>query len=500
MKITLSLKIFVTFFLTYILSVILMISMIHFYTSRKFVTYINKMNLESLDELALTLADEYRKYGGWSEFKKNPSAWRHIVETALPMRPHRNPPFQKSMEPEPRPDSPDALPEWGPPGSHPPDAAGPLPQKHAFRDDPDHFFQQMALFDANGERVAGTPGSPETNLYRDITVDNMIVGRIGLRKIDRPAGPPGMNFLDQQLKIFCFIGVGALLLCAVVSFLLSRHLLSPIRQLVQGTHDLAGLQFDTRINVSSSDELGQLAGDFNRMAQTLERYEQMRRQWISDISHELRTPLSIIRGEIKAMRDGVREFNQTALDSLHTEVLTLTRTVGDLHELSLADSGALHFDWQLVNPALVFQDTLNHYRERFDRRRITIRDFLDIGPGLLVSGDERRLRQLFSNILENSIRYTDSRGTLTIRQACSGKELSIFIEDSGPGVPPQALARIFDRLYRVDFARSRSGEGSGLGLSICKMIAEAHQGSIRAETGEAGGLKLIVSFPLFQAA
>ncbi|MDO9264458.1 MAG: ATP-binding protein, partial [Desulfosalsimonadaceae bacterium] len=388
-------------------------------------------------------------------------------------------------------------PGWRPPGSHPPDADGPSPPR-MFRDYPDHLFREIALFDAAGELVAGTPGPSNNTLYRDITVDNNVVGRIGLRKIDRLVDPPGMNFLDQQLKIFCFIGVGALLLCAVVSFLLSRHLLSPIRQLVQGTHDLAGLKFDTRITVSSSDELGQLAGDFNRMAETLERYEQMRRQWISDISHELRTPLSIIRGEIEAMQDGVREFSKTALDSLHAEVLTLTRTVGDLHELSLADSGALHFDWQPVNPALVFQDTLNHYRERFDKRRISIRDRLDMAPERLISGDERRLRQLFSNILENSIRYTDSPGTLTIRQTCSDKELSIFIEDSGPGVPPQALARIFDRLFRVDFARSRSGEGSGLGLSICKMIAEAHQGSIRAEAGEAGGLKLIVSFPLLQ--
>jgi two-component system sensor histidine kinase BaeS len=263
---------------------------------------------------------------------------------------------------------------------------------------------------------------------------------------------------------------------------------------------LAGLKFDTRIPVSSRDELGQLAADFNQMAQTLERYEGMRRQWISDISHELRTPLSIIRGEIEAMQDGIREFNKPALDSLHAEVLTLAKIIGDLHELSMADSGALHFDWQPIHPALVLQDTLNLYRERLGKRRITISEELDNNHNRRVSGDERRLRQLFSNIFENSLRYTDSPGSLLVGSTCFEKDLTISIEDSGPGVPPEALERIFDRLYRVDFARTRCGEGSGLGLSICKMIVEAHQGKIRAEVGATGGLKIIVSFPLIQTA
>jgi two-component system sensor histidine kinase BaeS len=122
-------------------------------------------------------------------------------------------------------------------------------------------------------------------------------------------------------------------------FLLSRHLLRPIKKLADGTQALTARQFKTRIDVHTKDELGQLASGFNIMAQTLERYEQTQKQWLSDIAHELRTPLSILQGEIEAIQDGVREVNRKMFDSLHAEVLHVTKIVNDLHELSMADSG-----------------------------------------------------------------------------------------------------------------------------------------------------------------
>lgn len=124
-----------------------------------------------------------------------------------------------------------------------------------------------------------------------------------------------------------------------MAFILSRHLLNPIKQLTQGTHDLASLKFNTRLSINSRDELGQLATDFNTMAKTLEQSEATKKQWISDFSHELRTPLSILQGEIEALQDGVREMNQDALNSLHHEVSHINTIVNDLYDLSQADWG-----------------------------------------------------------------------------------------------------------------------------------------------------------------
>jgi two-component system sensor histidine kinase BaeS len=152
-----------------------------------------------------------------------------------------------------------------------------------------------------------------------------------------------MAFLKQQARAFYMVGTIILALAALVAFLLSRHLLAPVQQLIKGTRRLTSRKFDTRINVSTTDELGQLAEDFNQMAQTLEKYEQLRQQWISDIAHELRTPLSILRGEIEALQDGIREASPERLDSLHGEVVHMSRIVSNLHDLSLAESAALHF-------------------------------------------------------------------------------------------------------------------------------------------------------------
>jgi two-component system sensor histidine kinase BaeS len=232
------------------------------------------------------------------------------------------------------------------------------------------------------------------------------------------------------------------------------------------------------------------------MAKTLERYEQIQRQWISDIAHELRTPLSIMRGEIEALQDGVRQYTPEILDSLHAEVMNLAKTVGDLHELSLADSGSLHFERKPVLPVQILHNTLEHFHTRFIQHQITVDNHLPSISLDYITGDARRLKQLFTNIIENSIRYGNSPGTLTIWEEQKDGQLILIIEDSGPGVPQQSLDRIFDRLYRVDFARSRSGDGSGLGLSICKMIAESHNSSIRAENVSVGGLRIIVSFPI----
>jgi two-component system, OmpR family, sensor histidine kinase BaeS len=149
-----------------------------------------------------------------------------------------------------------------------------------------------------------------------------------------------------------------------------------------------------------------------------------------------------------------------------------------------------------VKPLELLRSSLKSFATRFKDRDIRIEDDLESEPEFIVTGDENRLKQVFSNILENTLRYADSPGTLKIWHQHTTTELTVHFMDSGPGVPEESLARLFDRLYRVDASRTREGGGSGLGLAICKSIIEALGGQIRAANAPAAGLWITMVFPL----
>ena len=200
------------------------------------------------------------------------------------------------------------------------------------------FVRSLALFDENQEYIVGGKKARKAKKFTlsALKSNGQTIGWLGLLKIEYLSDPLMMAFIKSQSRVIAYLGGIILILAALISFVVSRHLLAPVRQLAQGTKSLSSFQFDTRIQVRSKDELGQLAEDFNRMADTLKKYEDMRRQWISDISHELRTPLSILKGEIEALQDGIRPLDQAHLESLHAEVICLSKLVSDLHELSMA--------------------------------------------------------------------------------------------------------------------------------------------------------------------
>ncbi|MBN2372493.1 HAMP domain-containing protein [bacterium] len=316
---------------------------------------------------------------------------------------------------------------------------------------------------------------------------------------DLKAELAGISRITKQyryLSMGLFLG-NILIMVIIVSFILSRHVLTPIKRLTKGTQALSSLEFDTEIDVHTGDELGQLASNFNMMAQTLKRYEQMQRQWISDISHELRTPLSVLFCEIEALQDGIRKVNKEALDSLYSEAKHLNKIVEDLHTLSLAESKTLHFKKEKIDPLYVLNETIKVFQKRFSMRQISIKNDLKTDHDIIITGDPDRLKQVFSNILENALRYADTPGTLTISQYHTKAKLFLNLEDSGPGVPEESLDRLFDRLYRVDKSRSRAKGGSGLGLAISKNIILNHGGEIKASNASSGGLRIEIVLPLF---
>ena len=483
MKFKLSYKIFVAFLLTALMVVVLMVGIIRFYVARNFADYVNKSLLERYSDVTVALVSEYRTQGGWQALENNPDRWEELLRSSLP---------RKVLEFRRRPPQPPVI-ENKKSGGSAKEIPPPRPPRRIQR-----LARRLAVFDANRQHIAGGRAGVSYDKFtlQEIIVSGKTVGWLGLHKREPLANPLAVDFLKQQTQALYLIGGAILVLAAIVAFLLSRQLLAPIRKLTAGTRALASREFDTRIEVQSGDELGQLAADFNAMAQTLENYERLRQQWISDIAHELRTPLSILSGEVEALQDGVREVNSDTLDSLRAEARHLSKIVNDLHELSLADAGVLSIKKETLDPVPVLKETLSHFQTRFEENQIMVENRAANDPPISIIGDADRLQQLFSNLLENTLRYADSPGTLQIWQERTENCLTIFFEDSGPGVPIEALERLFDRLYRVDKSRSRKQGGSGLGLSICKSIVTALDGEIRAAKASSGGLRIEIELPL----
>jgi two-component system sensor histidine kinase BaeS len=228
----------------------------------------------------------------------------------------------------------------------------------------------------------------------------------------------------------------------------------------------------------------------------LKKNDQARRRWIADISHELRTPLAVLRGEIEAMQDGIQPLCPSGMRSLHMEVMMLSKVVEDLYELSMSDVGALNYRKERVDLVDVVSQALTGYTEEFRRKDITVESKLATQPPAYVFADEARLGQLFSNLLQNSLRYTDAGGRLHVSSERRNGKVMIDLQDTEPGVPREALPHLFERLYRVEESRSRESGGAGLGLAICKNIVDAHDGTIEVRPSSVGGLWIRVTLPL----
>lgn len=532
-KIRLFHKILASIVLILFLMVTVLAVIVQLVVYRSFANYVTTIELGEVDGLAKALEAQYKRDGSWARLKSDRSQWRRLIESYLPETRARSragtppPPreFEHGRAGTPPPGPPPEPPPWGPPDRRPwpppdrrphrpiqppglpgrspegppeeqgrrfgqPPPPGPHPANALF------IGPRLTLFDGDKRQVAGHGVSTEGHKLRPLLVNGKTIGYLGIIPVDHLSHPLTANFLRQQARAFYLAGLAVFVVGVIIAFLLSRHLSAPIRKLALATRELASFRFDTRIDVYSKDELGQLAADFNTMTQRLKEYEHMREQWISDISHELRTPLAILKGEIEALQDGIRHITPERLNSLHAEVSRMAKLVDDLHVLSMADSQNLAQRKQPVPIAQTLRATLYAFAHRLEQAGIELEMNVSDGDETTVLGDEDRLAQLFSNLVENTIRYTDSPGTLRVSLIRSREVLTVVFEDTAPGAPADALGRLFDRLYRVDKSRSRILGGSGLGLSICRGIVDAHNGHIRAENSPLGGIRITIDLPV----
>ena len=297
-------------------------------------------------------------------------------------------------------------------------------------------------------------------------------------------GPHEQEFSQGLIASILWAGALASFVAIVLGLLLTRAVVKPIRTVRDATQRVAAGDLSHRVPVTSDDEIGDLARQFNEMAASLERDEQLRRKMMADISHELRTPLAVMRGQVEAVQDGVFDPSLENIAPIHDQVLLLGRLVDDLRDLALAEAGRLRLERAEVRLGRLIGRVVDAFRSRAQGRRLSLlAEIPDVLPP--IEADAQRLEQVVGNLLDNALRYTEPGGAIKV-SAWSDPDWVIFaVEDNGAGIPPEDLPYIFDRFYRVDEARSGAQGGSGLGLSIAKQLVEAHGGNISAE-GEIG--------------
>jgi two-component system sensor histidine kinase BaeS len=354
------------------------------------------------------------------------------------------------------------------------------------------MWKRLALFDKNHQWLAGPKALPKDKL-RTLYLEKEIIGHIAYIPPDMLNSRIDRQFSSHQHRGGFLAALIVLTTTLLATLLLSRSFGKPIAALVNGTNNLIDGNYDARITLSRKDEFGLLAQDFNSLASTLEENRQMRRQWVSDISHELRTPITILQAELESLKDGIRPLDRNAVQSLSDEIQRLNLLVNDLHQLSQSDSGEL----TLYHEPIQLDEFINQLVERFKlslkKKNMAIN--VKIPQYIEILADLKGLDQLFSNLIENALRYTSSGGQIRIAAHVGDNFLQITVEDSAPGVAENDLLKLFDRLYRVDSSRNRETGASGLGLAICEGIVKNHGGDIRARQSTLGGIAIDIKIP-----
>ncbi len=286
-------------------------------------------------------------------------------------------------------------------------------------------------------------------------------------------------------------GVAAAIALGMVQ-VMSRGMTSPLRSMERAATSMAAGNVAERIEVPSADEVGRLAAAFNHMAHELAEVDRQRRELVANVSHELRTPISALRATLENVVDGVVDPDPGLFGTMLAQTERLQRLVTQLLDLSRLESGGiplhrLRFPVAELLEAVADESALNFPTVSFV---VSVEP-----PDLDLDGDPERLHQVVANLCDNASRFTPEDGEVVLRATARGSTVVLEVLDDGPGIPPEALSRVFERFYRTDEARTTDEGGSGLGLAIARWIVDLHGGQIGAETREPHGCRMVVELP-----
>jgi signal transduction histidine kinase len=341
----------------------------------------------------------------------------------------------------------------------------------------------IILASADNTRLGQTITARERADGVPIQIDGQLIGIL----IADPQMMHGMtdtaaqDFLVQVNRSILFAGLAAAAIALILGFILFRQITAPLNALASASDKIAVGDLSARAPVRGGDEIARVARSFNAMADHLARSETARRNMLADIAHELRNPIGIIQSHLEAMMDGVFPLNGEQLTSLHDETIFLSRLVGDLRELALADAGQLTLLREPTDLRALIERSVAAFQPHANERQIALTTLLveNIPP---LNLDAQRIEQVLRNLVSNALRYTPTHGSVSVKLGREGPFVRVEVRDTGTGIAPDALTHVFERFWRGDKSRSRAHGGTGLGLAIAKQLVEAHGGLIGVET------------------
>jgi signal transduction histidine kinase len=312
---------------------------------------------------------------------------------------------------------------------------------------------------------------------------------------------PELTHIERAYRDASVISLGVALLTALacalaVTWYLTRRLQRPLTLLTDAAQEMSGGRYTTRVAVpGAGPELNSLANAFNRMAARLEATEDTRRRLLSDLAHELRTPIATIGAYLDGLEDGVAEWGPETAEVMRGQTDRLVRLAEDIDDVSRAEEGRLGLERSPQPADDLLRTATQAVAASFAQKAVSLTTVA--APGVpVIEVDRERFAQVLGNLLGNALRHTPPGGTVTASVHAADGNVVFAVEDTGEGMSPDELPRVFERFYRGDHARDRAGRGSGIGLTISRAIIEAHGGTLAASSPGVGlGSTFVVTVP-----
>jgi signal transduction histidine kinase len=377
-----------------------------------------------------------------------------------------------------------------------------------------YSIEKQVLVDTRGDTASGLPYpekrilSRATPLARDengkawlYTISQLQDGTWLMVAAPRPRFSIINIFTDDLLPLFLQGGLIALLLSLVIALFFAKWIADPLQKVIFAARAMPSVEAKP-VEVHGPHEVQDLTRAFNSMIRRVQSSQQSQRDFVANVSHELKTPLTSIQGFAQAILDGTAESPESrkqAAEVIFNESARMHRMVLDLLDLARLDAGTANLKMTPMDVTALFNAMAEKFSPQLQEAGVTMTvNIPNHLPSLIGDGD--RLAQVFTNLVDNALKFTPRGGVINLSASASNGEMLLSVSDTGPGIPPEALPHIFDRFYRADPAREGGGKhGAGLGLAIVQQIVQAHSGRITVRSGIAG-TTFDVFLPLSQAA
>jgi two-component system, OmpR family, sensor histidine kinase BaeS len=289
-------------------------------------------------------------------------------------------------------------------------------------------------------------------------------------------------FLQSVHRYLIWATLAAFVLALVLNFLMMKRVLGPLTQMADITRKIASGDYSSRTPIESRDEIGKLGTAFNRMAESLQALESLRKTLMINVAHELRTPLTNIQGYLEAILDEVAPPSRDNFLLLHEETMRLVNLAESILRLAKADTARVDLHKTEMRIGALIERAVEAFRPQLDAKRIRVEFNFDYDPPF--RGDPDKLSQVIGNLLQNAVQYTSRGGDLRIWTEPSEGELRVVFSNSGGELSAKDLPFIFERFYRGEKSRSREHGGAGIGLAIVKELIDAHNGKVGADISD----------------